>query len=243
MAVATNLKKPVCFIVMPFQEPFDGYFKEIIRPAGERAGFFVKSARDIMTGGVLMHEVANDIEDATVIITDLTGGNCNAFYSLGLAHAWNKPVVMLAQSVDNVPSNLQSLPWVCYSAVSPASLEKLSAGIFNALIAIERGNRKTYLVPSIDPAMSMGTGDLLNKLNQISGNQKKLLEFIRNIEKPMEQDAIERHFPEFNGKELFYRLEKLRLQGFLVSHDEACTSADEDFYTFELSSAARNICG
>jgi hypothetical protein len=243
MSATPHFKKPICFVIMPFQEPFDGYYKEIIKPVSEKAGFIVERSENIMQSGSQMHHFANCVEAAQVIIVDLTGNDPNAHYGLGLLHSWNKPVIALAQSKDDVPIDIQMLQWIAYSSGAPAWEKTLSDSIFNALIAVQRGNRKAYLLPSVDLAMSICCGDLFSRFNQISGNQKKLLEFIKKIEKPMDQQAMEKHFPEFNGNELFYRLEKLRLQGFLVSHETRQHTSGEDLYTFELSMAARQACG
>jgi hypothetical protein len=47
------------------------------------------------------------IEEADFIIADLTGKNANVFYEVGICHALEKLVLLLAQSMDDVPFDLR----------------------------------------------------------------------------------------------------------------------------------------
>jgi hypothetical protein len=49
-----------------------------------------------------------------VILADLTNKNPNVFYELGLAHAVGTPVILLAQSIDDVPFDLRPVRTIIY---------------------------------------------------------------------------------------------------------------------------------
>jgi hypothetical protein len=232
---------PLCFVIMPFHDPFNEYYTEIILPAGEKAGYVVQRADDIMGPGAFMQDVANRMMDATVVLAELTGRNPNVFYELGLAHAWGKPVIMLTQRKEDVPSDLLALKWISYRTISPTWAEKLAGDIVNALSAVARGDRKGLFFPFIHPSVSTSSGDLLGKLSRISGSQKQILDYIKDSGRPVDQRVIERRFSLFPAAELFYRLEYLRLQGFLISKETARDSSGKGIYSFDLTPAAREI--
>jgi hypothetical protein len=241
MSLEVASQQPLCFVIMPFHDPFNEYFTEIILPSGQKAGFIVQRADNIMGPGVFMQDIANSMKEATVIIAELTGRNPNVFYELGLAHAWGKPVIMLTQRKEDVPSDLLSLKWISYSTISPTWAEKLSNDIVDALNAVKKGDRRALLFPFIHPSVSTGGGDLPNRLGQISGTQKQLLDFIKDSGKPVDQRTIERRFSLFPPAELFYRLENLRLLGFLDSQEIAKDSSGKGIYAFDLTPSAREI--
>ena len=230
-----------CFVITPFHEPFHEYYSQIILPAGQRCGFVVQRADDIMGPGAFMQDIANGMKDATVVIAELTGRNPNVFYELGLAHAWGKPVIMLTQRKEDVPSDLLSLKWIVYNTISPTWAEKLANDIVNALTAIVTGDRRAMLFPFIHPAVSTGGGELLAELSHISGMQKQLLDYIRDTGAPVDQRAIERRFSLVPPAELFYRLEHLRLHGFLTSEQTSRDSSGKGVFSFDLTAAAREV--
>jgi hypothetical protein len=47
------------------------------------------------------------IEGACVVVADLTGKNANIFYEVGIAHTLEKPVLLLAQPMSDVPFDLR----------------------------------------------------------------------------------------------------------------------------------------
>jgi hypothetical protein len=236
-----NLRQPLCFVIMPFHDPFNEYYTEIILPAGQKAGFEVQRADDIMGPGAFMQDVANRMKEATVVLAELTGRNPNVFYELGLAHAWGKPVIMITQNKEDVPADLQALKWISYKTISPTWATRLANELVKALNAVKKGDRNALFFPFVHPSVSTGSGDLLDKLSKISGTQKQLLDYIRDSGKPVDQRAIHKRFSLIPTAELFYRLENLRLQGFLSSQEVAKDSSGKGLYTFELTPAAREI--
>jgi hypothetical protein len=50
-----------CFVICPFGEPFDEYYKEIYRPALEEAGLVALRADEVFSPGIFMRDVVNGI--------------------------------------------------------------------------------------------------------------------------------------------------------------------------------------
>lgn len=68
-----------------------------------------------------MADIWKMIQEAKVLVAELTEKNANVFYELGLAHALGKPVVLIADNLGDVPFDLQSLRVIIYNKNDPAS--------------------------------------------------------------------------------------------------------------------------
>lgn len=57
--------------------------------------------------GRISTRIVQQIVEARIVVVDATGRNPNVFYELGIAHAFQKPVVLLADSTDSIPFDTQ----------------------------------------------------------------------------------------------------------------------------------------
>ena len=100
---------------MPFGKEFDDVYLGFIEPVLEEAGFTVGRADNIESQQNILRDIVEKIDQSTLIIADLTGANPNVFYELGLAHAIRRPVILITQSVSDVPFDLKSYRLLEYS--------------------------------------------------------------------------------------------------------------------------------
>ncbi len=98
-----------CFVMMPFGEWPDKYYRDIFIPAIKDAGLEPVRGDELYHTGSVVEQIWDQIEKAKLLIADLTGRNPNVFYELGLAHAAIKPVVFTAANIDDVPFDLRHL--------------------------------------------------------------------------------------------------------------------------------------
>ena len=66
-----------CFVLMPFGEWFDRYYKEIYVPAIKEAGFEPVRADSLFNSGSVIEQIWQQIRKAKVLLADLTGKNPN----------------------------------------------------------------------------------------------------------------------------------------------------------------------
>ncbi len=59
---------------------------------------------------------------------DLTDKNANVFYEVGICHAIDKPVLLMAQSIDDVPFDLRHRRILLYE-YSPRGCKKLEKAL------------------------------------------------------------------------------------------------------------------
>jgi hypothetical protein len=66
-----------------------------------------KKADDIWENSTFIQDIFELIFTSKIVIVDFTGKNPNVFYEVGIAHTLGKSVIPIAQSIDDVPSDLR----------------------------------------------------------------------------------------------------------------------------------------
>jgi hypothetical protein len=109
-----NKRENHCFYACPFCEPFTSIYSDHCRPAAENAGFTIERADEIFGTEPIIEDIWQGINAAEVVIADVTGRNANVMYEIGIAHTVGRPVVMLTQTVDDVPFDLKQYRCIIY---------------------------------------------------------------------------------------------------------------------------------
>jgi len=118
-----------CFVMMPFGQWFDLYYKEIFTSAIKEAGMEPLRADELFSTGTVIEQIWEQIQKSKILLADLTGKNPNVFYELGLAHAAHKPVVFTSANLDDVPFDLRHLRVIVYDIRDPSWGEKLKSSL------------------------------------------------------------------------------------------------------------------
>jgi len=94
---------------MPFgPEDLQVVYEDYVKPTiEENCALRCIRGDDMFGSGVIIDDVLQAIAKAEIIIADLTGRNANVFYEIGIAHATDKPVLLMTQSRDDVPFDLR----------------------------------------------------------------------------------------------------------------------------------------
>lgn len=146
----------ICFVAMPFSEKDSkhvaGFFNEVLRqiiaPAGRKAGFRVVTARK--SGSDVIHAtIVNGLLDADLVVADLTEHNPNVLFELGMRMAEDKPVALIRAAgtspifdVDNMLRVEQYNPCLWPSTVE-ADLPRIAEHIEGAWN--NRDNEQSYM--------------------------------------------------------------------------------------------------
>jgi hypothetical protein len=107
--------RPRAFVVMQFAEPYDTFYREVIQKQAEANGFDVVRIDEKAGPGVIFQDIQREIEQAEVVIAEITPANPNVFYELGYAHALGKPTILLAQRGSQLPFDIRSFRVVFYN--------------------------------------------------------------------------------------------------------------------------------
>lgn len=103
-------------VMMPFAG-FDSVYAAI-RGACADASLDCLRADDIWDESTFIQDIVNLIFQARIVVCDFSKRNPNVFYETGIAHTLGKEVVPIAQSLGDIPSDLQhhrALPYLANS--------------------------------------------------------------------------------------------------------------------------------
>jgi hypothetical protein len=95
--IRITTQPPRAFVVMQFSDEFNALYNDVIRPTCEKFGFEVVRADDIYKSGLIIEDITRSIQEASVIIADITPDNPNVFYEVGYAHGIKKPTILLSE--------------------------------------------------------------------------------------------------------------------------------------------------
>jgi hypothetical protein len=107
--------RPKAFVVMQFAEPYDTFYREVIQRQAESAGFEVFRIDEKAGPGIIFQDIQREIEQAEIVIAEITPANPNVFYELGYAHALQKPTILLARRESQLPFDVRSYRVVFYN--------------------------------------------------------------------------------------------------------------------------------
>jgi len=101
-------KELLCFVIMPFEPElyyFYLYIKQHIQ--SRRPGFRCERADAQYLSKPIPDKINEYLQKADVMIADCSGSNANVFYEIGLAHALNRKVILIASDSETpIPFNL-----------------------------------------------------------------------------------------------------------------------------------------
>ncbi len=120
-------RRPLCFVLMPFKRKlnpvpppieidFDAVYHDLIAPAIDASGMASLRADEEMIGGIIHRPMYERLLLCDFAVADLTSGNPNVFYELGIRHAarpWS--TVLLFADGSRLPFDVAPLRGLRYS--------------------------------------------------------------------------------------------------------------------------------
>ena len=133
--VKFELNHDRCFHLCPFMPPFNEIYTDHVAPAGRTAGFDVERADEIFGTGSIIEDVWQRIGSSGVITADVTGRNPNVMYEIGMAHTLGKPVVIMTQTMEDVPFDLRQYRCLVYQH-TPRGCTQLEEKLTGTLLSL-----------------------------------------------------------------------------------------------------------
>jgi hypothetical protein len=104
---------PDVFVVMPFRRELAQTYDNILSVA-RSLELSCKRGDEFLSDESIMTEIWSALWHARVCIADCTDRNANVFYELGIAHTIGKPTILLAQSQEDIPFDVQHRRVIIY---------------------------------------------------------------------------------------------------------------------------------
>lgn len=120
-----------CFVVCPIGEDgtptrkrSDQVFKFIISPACESNGFEPTRSDKSYAVDKIDQTIITHLENAALVIADLSDHNPNAFFELGYRTALKKPLIHIAAEGESLPFDVSGIRTIFYDLSDPDKLEE-----------------------------------------------------------------------------------------------------------------------
>ncbi|HEX7153591.1 MAG TPA: TCP-1/cpn60 chaperonin family protein [Thermoanaerobaculia bacterium] len=123
---------------MPFRDPFNGYYEQIIKPSIVAAGMRPLRADEVYGTSAIMRDVWESIWRCGVAIADVTDRNPNVNYELGLCHALGVPTVLLTKRAEDVPFDYRHRRYILYNTEQAGWENKLRSDLLKTINAAQR---------------------------------------------------------------------------------------------------------
>lgn len=103
----SRIDNSLVFVLTPFNERFNGTYKTIVNVCS-RYGLRCLRGDESFVEGDIFPEILKHIVKAKIIIANITGRNPNVFYELGIAHALNKPTIIISENLNDATFDIKS---------------------------------------------------------------------------------------------------------------------------------------
>ncbi|WED29900.1 nucleoside 2-deoxyribosyltransferase [Vibrio sp. DW001] len=94
------------FVLTPFNEEFSSQYNTIKETLNNLGLKCVRGDDSTVSSNILAH-IMEEMLSAKVVVANLSGRNANVFYELGIAHALGKPVLLISESIADIPFDIQ----------------------------------------------------------------------------------------------------------------------------------------
>jgi len=103
----------LCFVLMPLREKWSNRTYTIIKETVEGLNYICRRA-DEYYGRVILHDIWAGLNEAALVIADLSNANPNVYYELGIAHTLGKNIIPLLQDGHTIPFDQQPFRILIY---------------------------------------------------------------------------------------------------------------------------------
>ncbi|MEE1764529.1 hypothetical protein [Streptomyces sp. SP18BB07] len=116
-----------CFVVGPIGDPYAAHgspereayehhlsvFEQVIAPACEKHGISAVRADGITHAGDINEQICRYVVESDLVVADVSGGNPNVMYELGLRHITGKPTIHIGEA-GQLPFDIASIRTIRY---------------------------------------------------------------------------------------------------------------------------------
>lgn len=104
-------------MIMPFgQEVVDTVYKRCVKPICDELDLEIRHAGELFGTTPIYNDILREIQDATIIVADISGRNPNVFYELGIAHTikQDRTIIITNDGFESAPFDVQHFRIIGY---------------------------------------------------------------------------------------------------------------------------------
>ena len=107
------------FMLMPFgNDEINEFYEDHIKKVLHDNDYHCMRADDIFDNKSIMADIWRNINEARIVIADLTERNPNVFYEVGIAHTLGKDVILISQEEGDIPFDLRHIRTIFYKTTT-----------------------------------------------------------------------------------------------------------------------------
>lgn len=157
--------------------------KHVIDKASEDYGYRAYRSDHIYEPGLIPDQIVSNLEDAEIVVADLSDRNANVFYELAIRQVCGKPVILLCSEDQKAPFDVQSQRIIFYNNKDWDSLPTTLESVRQSIKTIEENNFR------YDSPIKLKSFQDISEKNNVIEFQKTIIDDLkkRNISLENEQ--------------------------------------------------------
>jgi hypothetical protein len=116
------MAKPEAFVIMPYEDPYENVYSNIIHIVLKQCGFEPLRADQVQRSTPFSKDIETYIRSADLVIAEVSEKNLNVHYELGIAMALNKEIILISQNVSEAPADIRHIRHLNYNLQDQKSL-------------------------------------------------------------------------------------------------------------------------
>lgn len=134
-------KLPFALVLMPFDSKFDDVYRIGIQETATKMGFRAERLDDQIFREGMMERLYQQIDEADLIIADMSTKSANVFYEVGYADAREKLCILITAQASDIPFDLKHRRHIVYGESLGRLRQKLQEDLAWAAEQIRSGHR------------------------------------------------------------------------------------------------------
>jgi len=120
-----------CFVVMPIgKRAADEFYHYFLKPVVEGKGLCSVRADEISSpSSIIIEDIYAHLANSGVVVADITGQNENVLYEVGYRHGTGSPIILLVQSLEDIPFDLKGHRVVLYDVSNPRGYHRAKEAV------------------------------------------------------------------------------------------------------------------
>lgn len=110
------------FVLTPFNDEYQAQYNAI-KSVITDSGFKCTRGDDSNLSSNILTHIIEQIAKSRVVIANISGRNPNVFYELGIAHALGKPVVIVSESLADIPFDINNSRILAFQSIDELKRE------------------------------------------------------------------------------------------------------------------------
>ena len=131
------------FLAMPYGFGWFEPVKARILAAAKAENFHCQVSIDMSNPGHILDQIWTEIRRSEVVVADVTSGNANVYYEVGLAHALGKDIIFVTQDSAPLPFDVMTSRLIQYDIDHLDHLEDQVTKAFAAVPARYKFDQKS----------------------------------------------------------------------------------------------------